>query len=257
MSTEPETPTGPAWPDGVGKIILDETDSTMKEAQRRAESLDQPTWILALRQTAAKGRRGRPWDQGQGNFAATLVWQPHCDPAEAALRSFSASLALYRSLTHFTSASSLSLKWPNDVLLEGRKVAGILLESQGKAGKVDQLSIGIGVNLRRAPELETLEPGALAPISLAMVERQTPTPEEFLTHLAHEFAGLEHQFQQSGFASIREAWLSHAAKLGETITARTMRETIIGRFDNVDLSGNLVLNTEAGPRTIPAAEVYF
>jgi BirA family biotin operon repressor/biotin-[acetyl-CoA-carboxylase] ligase len=124
----------------------------MAEGARQAPSLSGPTWICALEQTAARGRRGRAWANPPGNFAASLVLRPEGAPGHAALRSFVAALALRDAfLAAGAPEAALSLKWPNDVLLNGGKVAGILLESIGAGGRIDSLIIGIGVNLAAAP----------------------------------------------------------------------------------------------------------
>ena len=107
------------WPTGYRKIIIDEVDSTMKEARRRQQYINQPTWILAKNQTKAHGRRGRVWSNPNGNFSATLELKLSGDPANLALRSFVTALALFDTLAYITKASKLlSLKWPNDVLME-------------------------------------------------------------------------------------------------------------------------------------------
>jgi BirA family biotin operon repressor/biotin-[acetyl-CoA-carboxylase] ligase len=113
------------WPEGYGLTVLASVDSTMAEAARRAPTLAGPGWILALRQTAARGRRGRAWVMPPGNFAATLVYRPPGGPAEHALRSFAAALALADALDALTGRpDAVALKWPNDVLLHGGKLAG-------------------------------------------------------------------------------------------------------------------------------------
>ena len=128
------------WPEGTDRIVLDETDSTMAEAARRAGDLARPTWIMAHKQTAARGRRGKRWENPAGNFAATFVFRPEGAAGVAALRSFSAANALFEALALSVDRDRLTLKWPNDVLLDGRKLAGILLEGDGT-----HLAIGIGV----------------------------------------------------------------------------------------------------------------
>ena len=243
-----------AWPEGYDRVVLAETDSTMAEAARRVRDLRGPTWILAHRQTMGRGRQGRPWKQPSGNLAATLIYKPWATPAEAAKRSFMAANALYETLALHIDRTQLALKWPNDVLLKGGKVAGILLESAGRGPMVDWLAVGFGVNLRHAPADVT---GPFPPISLTGAGGDTVTPEDFLTTLASMFATQEAKLAALGFPRIREDWLRHAAKLGETITARTTRETLTGIFDTVDQDGNLILNTAKGVRTIPAADVYF
>ncbi|WP_438975118.1 biotin--[acetyl-CoA-carboxylase] ligase [Roseicyclus sp.] len=246
------------WPAGVDRLILPETDSTMAEGARRAAALTAPTWICALAQTAGRGRRGRAWAMPAGNFAASLVMRPAGPPAQAALRSFVAALALRDALVAVTGrAEVFTLKWPNDVLLNGGKLAGILLESSGAAGRVDALVIGIGVNLAATPDTTLLEAGALAPVSLLGETGITITPEDFLTHLAQHFAHWEVQFTTHGFGPIRSAWLKNAARIGQNITARMMRDEITGTFVEIDTQGQLVLETPKGRQTIAAADIFF
>lgn len=247
------------WPVGYGKRVLAEVDSTNAEAARIAGELTGPEWILGLRQTKGRGRRGRAWNDPAGNFAGTLVLRPNESPETVALRSFVAALALYDAFVSATGRpQAFSLKWPNDVLLNGAKVAGILLESAGMAGgQVSHIAIGIGVNLKEAPDASQLEARAVAPVSLSSETGVAVTPEEFLDLLAPAYAAYEAQFTTYGFAPIREAWLARAAKLGEVITARTSRDETVGTFETVDLSGNLVLKSAGGTVAIPAAEVFF
>ncbi len=210
---------------------------------------------MAHNQTSPRGRRGRKWDNPPGNLAATLMMRPGGVPAWAALRSFLAANALYQTLALYAPRDALSLKWPNDVLLDDRKVAGILLESAGAGGKVDWLAIGFGVNL-----LHTPTPAAdaiVAPVSLQEITGEAVAPEEFLTMLAGHYATEESILDRLGFEAIRQDWLAHAAKLGEVITAKTPKQTISGIFDTIDSEGNLVLITGTGPQKISAADVYF
>lgn len=246
------------WPADVGRRVLPETDSTMAEAARRAPTLAGAEWLLALHQTAGRGRRGRAWSMPPGNFAASLTLRPDGPVDQIALRSFTASLALRDALIAVgCPAEALSLKWPNDVLLNGRKLAGILLESVGDGkGGVSHLIIGIGVNLAAVPEAATLEPQALPPVSLRAVD-VTATPEDLLDALAPAFARHEASLATYGFGPTRTAWLSHSARLGAVITARLPHEEITGTFTDVDAAGNLVLETSKGPRRIAAADIYF
>ncbi|WP_417723707.1 biotin--[acetyl-CoA-carboxylase] ligase [Salipiger sp.] len=247
-----------SWPAGYGRRVLAEVDSTNAEAARLAGSLAGPEWILALRQNAARGRRGRPWANPAGNFSGTLVLMPTEPPAVVALRSFVASLALFDAFVAVTGrAAGLSLKWPNDVLLNGGKVAGILLESLGQRAGVAHLAIGIGINLAEAPGAGEVEPGALRPVSLLSEVGVRVTPEEMLDALATAYAAHEARFVTYGFAPIREAWLARAARLGEVITARTGTAETTGTFETVDAAGNLVLKTPGGRQAIAAADVFF
>ncbi|MDG1069725.1 MAG: biotin--[acetyl-CoA-carboxylase] ligase [Sulfitobacter sp.] len=241
------------WPSGYGRHVFDTLDSTLSEAARMAPTLSGPAWILAVEQTAARGRRGRAWSTPRGNFAGTLIMRRTGSPADAALRSFVASLALREAFVAVTGQDdAFGLKWPNDVLLKGGKVAGILLESLG-----EHLVIGIGVNLVHAPRPEQVEQGAVTPVSLLGATGVSVAPESFLDALAVAFARLENQYVTYGFAPIRAAWLSHAARIGEVVTARTMRDETVGVFEDVDAAGNLILVTAKGRVAITAADVYF
>lgn len=243
---------------GAGRITLPEIDSTNAEGFRRAPGLDGPTWILAGIQTAGRGRRARPWASPRGNFHGTLVLKPEGPPEAVALRSFAAALALREALVAVTGLpDSFRLKWPNDVLLNGGKLAGILLESQGLNGPDPVLCIGIGVNLIAAPDPAAVEPGALPPVSLLAETGMRVTPEAFLGALAPAYAGWEEIFRARGFAPLRTAWLTHAAHLGQPIRARTGTLVREGRFDGIDAQGNLSLGTPQGTLAIPAAEVFF
>ncbi|MBC7165023.1 MAG: biotin--[acetyl-CoA-carboxylase] ligase [Roseovarius sp.] len=246
------------WPVGYGRRVLARVDSTNAEGARIADTLSGPEWILALEQSAARGRRGRAWVNPPGNFAATLVMRPSESPDRVALRSFVAALALHDALVAATGrAEGLALKWPNDVLLNGGKLAGILLESAGAGTRLSHFVIGIGVNLVAAPEVAAVEAGAVRPVSLLSETGVAIGPEAFLDLLAPAYARLEAQFVTHGFEPIRRAWLDRAARLGEVVTARTARDTHEGRFETVDGAGNLVLRTARGRVAIAAAEVFF
>ena len=244
----------PEWPEGTDRIVLDEVDSTMAEAVRRASDLERPTWIMARHQTAARGRRGRTWQNPAGNFAATMIWQPDATPAEGALRTFTASNALYEALASAVPEARLSLKWPNDVLFSGGKVAGILLESSGASGRIDWLAVGFGVNLLEAPK--GLHDAHVPPVCLRDAGIDL-TADDLLARLADAMAEGEALIEREGFGPVRDAWLSRAARLGETVTARTATAEITGVFETLNESGQLVLRTSTGQVAIPAGDVFF
>lgn len=246
------------WPEGVGRHVLDRVDSTNAEALRLASHLSGPTWIMARRQEAGRGRRGRAWTDPPGNFAATLLLKPAEGPAAAAQLSFVAALSVHDALLRLCGPSlALALKWPNDVLLNGGKLSGILLESSGSAGRVTALAVGIGVNLAAAPEPDQLDAQAVRPVSLKGETGLVVTPDEFLDALASCFDQWRRQLRDYGFGPIRNAWMARAARLGETIVARVGSAEITGRFEGIDETGSLVLTTPRGRQVIPAADIYF
>ena len=237
------------WPKGVGRYTLDTVDSTNAYGFRLT---DVPAWVLAAEQTAGRGRRGRAWSSPPGNFYGSLILTPHDPPERMALRSFVAALALRDALVALTGLPQVfALKWPNDVLLNGGKLSGILLE--GQAGR---LAVGIGVNLIGAPPAEGVEPQALRPVSLKGETGLHITPSQLLDRLAPAFALREAQLA-ADFDTIRRDFLSHAARLGERIVARTMAATHEGVFRTIDASGALILDTAEGPMLIPAADIFF
>jgi BirA family biotin operon repressor/biotin-[acetyl-CoA-carboxylase] ligase len=236
-------------------VLLATVDSTNAEGFRRAEAApgDLPLWIVSREQTAGRGRRARPWSSPPGNFYGTIAMRVSGPPAQVALRSFAASLALRDAFVALTGLPQVfALKWPNDVLLNEGKVAGILLESSGPV-----LCIGIGVNLIAAPPLSAVEPGAVPPVSVLQETGLRLTPDAFLAALAPAYAAREATLVSGGFAALREEWLSHAARLGQPIRARTGAETREGTFETVDAEGNLILRMAQGAVAIPAADVFF
>jgi len=240
---------------GAGRLALPEIDSTNAEGFRRGGG---PLWITAGLQTAGRGRRARHWVSPRGNFHGTLVLHPAEPPETVALRSFVAALALRDACVALSGLhDAFALKWPNDVLLNGGKVAGILLESQSLGTSQATLCIGIGVNLISAPEVTLVEPGALTPVSLLQATGKLITPEVFLDALVPAYARWEAIFTTGGFTPIRTAWLAHAARLGRPIKARTGDTTRDGIFETIDGTGNLILQTSTGRLAIPAAEVFF
>lgn len=253
MSAEPAP-----WPEGVARHALDTIGSTNAYAISLMPGLTGPAWVIAGQQTEGRGRRGRPWVSPRGNFHGSLILRPQGGPQQAALRSFVAALALFDACVAVTGLpDAFSLKWPNDVLLNGGKVAGILLESGGVGASVLAVAVGIGVNLAAAPDMAAVEPGAVTPVSVRAETGHVVPPDEFLDLLAVAFARWQAQLETYGFAPIRTAWLARAAKLGEPIVARTGGTERHGIFEGIDDSGALLLKTSSGRQVIPAADVYF
>jgi BirA family biotin operon repressor/biotin-[acetyl-CoA-carboxylase] ligase len=212
---------------------------------------------MALEQTAGRGRRARAWVSPRGNFHGTLLLHPDAPPDQAALRSFVAALALRDALAVLCPTADLSLKWPNDVSVNGGKVAGILLESATSGGMVRHLAVGIGVNLIAAPGREVVEERALVPVSVLGETGIHLSPEALLSKLGPAFQHWDNLLITQGFGPLRDAFLASAARLGEKITARTGKDTHHGVFETIDLQGNLILTTNGTSRAISAADIFF
>lgn len=245
-------------PAGFRLEARDVVDSTNSEAARLArEGAADGTVVWARRQTAGRGRQGRQWQSPEGNLYCSLILRPNVPPARAAQLSFVAALALGETLrAALADGPAPRYKWPNDVLLEGRKVAGILLESSGSpAGGIDWIIVGCGLNLAHFPE--NIEGGYPA-TSLAAMGGKDISLQEMLARFLGAFAVWRARWQDEGLTVLREAWLSNAARLGEEISVRLPGEELRGRFDGLDESGALLLGLADGShRTIAAGDVYF
>ena len=243
-------------PSGYELRHLVEVDSTNEEARRLAEGgYAAPHWIIADRQTAGRGRRGRAWVSPSGNLMTTLYLpNTKLKPNEAGQLAFVAGLALESTVRHFIGAQAeVSLKWPNDVLIDGKKASGILLESSMQDKTVAWLAIGLGLNLASHPN-DTPYPAT----HLAAIAGKAPTPSEVLEILAAAFDALYRQWQASGFAAILTAWRLVAHGLGGPMVARLENESIEGIFLDIDEAGALILKDMAGSKhVIEAGDVFF
>lgn len=241
-----------SWPSGYGRVQFDELDSSNSEARRLAEKGEQgPLWILAARQTGGRGRRGRVWHSGEGNLAATLLLRPKASPAVIGQLSFVAALATAEMAQHYAPGISIQVKWPNDVLAGGSKLAGILLES-GEDTDGRWLAIGMGVNLASFPAGTEFPATSLAQLGIA-----PPAVEEAWCVLAARFAHWYDVWMSEGFQTVRAAWLARAGGLGKSIRARLPDTIHEGVFEGVDAHGALLLNQQGQVRAIAAGEVFF
>lgn len=198
-------------------------------------------------QTGGRGRRGREWVSILGNVFASVVTRAQPGEGTASQLSFVAAVALARTLDRWVAPSRLTLKWPNDVLLDGIKVAGILLE--GGAGAT---IIGFGVNLAGQPA------GMERPVtSLAGAGLFVPSAAEVVAELARNFADMRAAWRDHGFAAVRVAWLARAAGLGQRLEARLGHESVPGVFTGLAADGALLLTLpDASVRAIHAGEVF-
>lgn len=248
-------------PSGYGLLTFDEIDSTNEEARRQAlDGEPGPLWILARRQTAGRGRRGRVWESPSGNLMATVLLRPQVPAAKAATMSFALALAAHRAILKafeaaaITQAPPVSLKWPNDVLISGRKVCGILLESGGGEGGSDItfLAAGIGINLAMHPE------APLYPSTSLKDHGLTIAPEAMLSLVSAEFDVTFQEWQSEGFTHLRELWLAAAEGLGQPIVARLASQEVSGTFIDLDTQGRLCLRlADNTVRLISSGEVFF
>ena len=210
------------------------------------------TLVWALEQTAGRGRRGRLWASPPGNLYSSLILRPACAVDRAAQLGFVAALAVGGALAEMLPPREISYKWPNDVLLGGRKIAGILLESEMGGGPQPAfVVVGVGINLASAPAGTEFPATALAAESGLRV-----APEIMLEAYARLFANWLRRWQEEGFAPVRAAWRAQAIALGELIRVRLDGATLCGRFADIDPQGALLLDQDGERRRISAGEVF-
>ncbi len=243
-------------PAGYRLVARDALDSTNEEAARRArDGAPDGTVVWARRQTAGRGRHGRHWESPDGNLYCSILLRPDVTPGEAAQLTFVAALALGRALDGILPADAkLTFKWPNDVLLGGRKVAGILLESSGsRDGRLDWLVVGCGLNVNHFPEH-----AAYPATSLRTVGSAVPAVAELLAAFVEAFALWRARWQADGLGPVRDAWLARAAQIGGDVSVRLPGDELRGRFAGLDAAGALLLDLPDGSRrTVNAGDVFF
>jgi BirA family transcriptional regulator, biotin operon repressor / biotin---[acetyl-CoA-carboxylase] ligase len=235
----------PVLPDGWTLVERDSVGSTNDEAGLLAEAgAPEGTFVWAHQQTGGRGRRGRRWASPLGNLYCSTVLRPECSAQRAAELGFVAALAVADLVQD---GRAVRVKWPNDVLVDGGKVAGILPESSiGQDGHVEHVVLGIGVNVVFAPDLPEMRYAG------AMLGGTVEAAIEGLT------AGLARwlkEWRRQGFAAIRAAWLERAGPLGLEIDVKLGEELVRGAFAGMDREGALLLETPAGPRRIVSGEL--
>jgi len=232
-------------------IALDQVASTNDEALAlAAEGAGEGTLITARRQSAGRGRRGRNWQSDEGNLFLSLILKPRGGPMAAAAMGFAGALAISDAMARLMGGDAeLALKWPNDVLIGGRKAAGLMIER----GAGDTLVLGIGVNLVSHPN-ETRYP---ATDLLAEGAGEVPVPVAlgaFSTAFLRWYLG----WQDDGFGPLRQAWLARAMGIGEDLRVEIEGHRFDGIFRTIDETGALCLDLgTAGMKKVTAGDVYF
>lgn len=248
---------GAGLPPAYRLVALDTVDSTNEEGKRLARGgAPDKTMVWAARQTAGRGRGGRVWSSPPGNLYLSLVLRPACPAARAVELGFVAAVALGAALRAEAGDLPFAFKWPNDVLLRGRKLAGILIEADGGPTPVlDWLVLGVGVNLESHPT------GTEFPATSLMVEGAAGVSVEGLRDaFAACFLDAMETWQRQGFPLVREQWLAGATGIGRAITVRLPNAVLKGRFIDLDVDGALLLapETEDRPvRRITAGDVFL
>jgi BirA family biotin operon repressor/biotin-[acetyl-CoA-carboxylase] ligase len=237
---------------GASVVLLDLVDSTNAQALRLARTGERgPLWVIAKEQSMGRGRRGTAWASAAGNLHATLMLTDPAPPAAAPQLGFVAGLALHDAAVSAVPslAPRLALKWPNDLLCAGRKLAGILVEGEGDPVAV---AVGIGVNCRHHPD------GTEFPATDFTAEGGDVDATSLFDHLAVAMQARLAQWNRgAGFSGMRMAWLSRALGVGELIRVRLSDREMTGCFEAIDDAGQLILRTPDGVvESVAAGDVF-
>ncbi|HEY4892020.1 MAG TPA: biotin--[acetyl-CoA-carboxylase] ligase [Reyranella sp.] len=235
----------PVLPDGWTLVALHSVGSTNDEAARLADAgAPEGTVVWSREQSGGRGRRGRVWASPVGNLYTSTILRPDCAAPRAAELGFAAALAVADIVP---ADRAVRVKWPNDVLVDGGKIAGILLESAiGQTGQVQHVVAGIGVNVGFAPELPEMRYRGSA---------LGGSVETALEKLTAALAARLAEWRREGFATVRAAWLAKAGPLGAEVDVKLGDGLVRGRFAGLDREGALLLDTASGPRKIVSGEL--
>lgn len=262
-------------------VKVSETLSTNADAKAAAERGEPEGLVIqAERQMAGKGRQGRVWDSPAGNLYASLLLRPNCSAEAAGHYSFVTALAVQATLAELLPQQPVTLKWPNDVLVNGKKISGILLEAAPLSENIiPWLVIGVGINclfhpqtginsLRTSPlphgEDDKREGDAARPAarqnypttSLLESGALQTNPDQVLTFLLTQLSAWQAIYQQQGFAPIRAAWLDRAQK--GWLKARLPHCSYEGEFVDLDPHGRLIIRLADGTeQAIAAADIFL
>lgn len=227
-------------------FCFDEVTSTNDKAKELCREGGHFYVVSARKQTKGRGRRGHHWVSQEGNLFCSLAFEFSLQDLGAIV--LLTSLSLLQTITSYDQNAEVTLKWPNDVLLNKAKISGILIEK----AEQDYWIIGIGVNIKQAPELTDCTYKAT---SLMDHEIDTSAPI-FLQKFLHTFTKNIDMWHTAGFASVKNSWLSHAPDLGRTIKVRLENQNVEGVFTDIDNNGFLLLKTNTGVITITAGEIF-
>ena len=239
---------------GYRLAAFDRIGSTNAEALARARDGERgPVWFVTSEQTAGRGRRHRPWIAPRGNLASSILEVMDVPPPVAATLGFAAGLALVAALRSAGSNEArFALKWPNDVMADGEKLAGILLEAEAVGDRL-AVVVGIGTNVVAAPQATPTPATSLRTLGIEL------GPEQLFAALSDSWIEFRNIWNDGrGFAEIREKWLQQAAGLGQPVSVSFGGAAVTGIFDTIDETGCMIVRTSEGRRVpISAGDVYF
>ncbi|WP_341756857.1 MULTISPECIES: biotin--[acetyl-CoA-carboxylase] ligase [unclassified Candidatus Tisiphia] len=232
-----------SWQEKYNLLIFDEIDSTSSEAIRMAKTCPDKNYvILAKNQTKSRGRNSRIWHSSLGNLHVSILLNHQINLAYVPQLSFVMAIVVYKTINSLTTSSrnSIKLKWPNDILINDKKVSGILLESIS-INNNNYLIIGIGINIKKSPvNIDQLA------TNLSYENIEVKDTEYLLDILMINFEKYFSRWKEQGFSKIRQYWLKHAYKLGKMVSVNDGNAKISGIFKDIDEYGGIRIQLEDG-----------
>ncbi|MGN0903836.1 MAG: biotin--[acetyl-CoA-carboxylase] ligase [Alphaproteobacteria bacterium] len=239
-------------PAGWRYFYFPETESTNETAKTLAAGIgSERIAVQAGRQTGGRGRRGRPWVSPPGNLYVSLAFRIK-ETARLGEFSFLTAIALAQAVLRLKPELEIRCKWPNDLLVRGKKLSGILLETDGRGGVIDTLVIGVGVNVSSFPG-----DGMLYPVTSLAEEGCSASAGQVLEAFAERFEFFCRRREEAGFAPVLSAWKERAYGIGGPVTVNLADRQIRGIFSGLDKDGALLLNKDGQEVKITAGDVFF
>jgi BirA family biotin operon repressor/biotin-[acetyl-CoA-carboxylase] ligase len=245
------------WLKYFNLIIFDEIDSTNEEAKRLVQSGVSGNFVIwAKSQSKGKGRNGKRWISPPGNFYLSLLIRPEFDLSVSSELSFVVAVAIGGALSNFLENSSkkIEYKWPNDVLINGKKLASILIETSAKSNSIslDWLIIGVGLNIISSP----VEVSGLA-TNLSDEGFDDLILNKFVDEFMKSFTIFYDIWLKEGFSPIREKWLNNGVGIGEVITVSVGKDRVSGVFEDLTNEGCIKLSLPGGQMCYVSSEEIF
>ncbi|MGI4776458.1 MAG: biotin--[acetyl-CoA-carboxylase] ligase [Janthinobacterium lividum] len=248
-----------SWQKKYKLLIFDSIDSTNSEAIRLAKTKPIGDFVIwAKSQTSGRGRAGKDWQSNIGNLYVSILINNYIPFTVQPQLAFVTALAVYDVVSNLIMenesgvSKNVKIKWPNDILVNNKKISGILLESLALNNKNSFMVVGIGININSHPTLT--QPST----DLSAESAKQQDLEQVLSLLMISFDKYFCLWKKDGFLKIREEWLGKAARLGELITIKNNNDEFRGIFENIDINGNIELKDDKGQlSTHLAGEILF
>ena len=225
----------------IGKKILffEEVDSTNNKAKQIALEEKEGAVVISEMQTSGRGRRGREWQSPKGGIYISFILKPNISPERAPQLTLVSSLALVETLNSMNDKLNAKIKWPNDVLISGKKISGILTELSADMEKINYIVVGVGVNINtdinNLPETAT---------SLKLEMEEDVSVKLFLKSFLEHYDSIYQEYLDGGINQIIERWKDNSDTLGKNVKIIGINETYEGLAKDIDENGALILKTK-------------